>query len=267
MTGDRRRPGASRMMDYLLGDGHSLSIDRTLADELERAFPDIRTIVQWGRMFLRTAVDHLVGAGVRQFVKFGVDISTAGAAHAVAEAADPDCRVVYVDTDPIAVAHGRLSLAGNERAAVIQAELRDLDAVLGHPDTLRLLDPTRPVGLLVLDVLRFLPEAWDPPALLARYAARLAPGSHLVIAHLTSPDPTEETAALAGVMGASTDPIQARTRDEIVELFAGFELVGPGVAGVGAWVSDRALSPAEQAAATRFYVGIGRKPLPGKRIP
>lgn len=267
MTEDGRRPGASRMLDYLLGNGHSLSTDRRLAEELERAFPDIRTIVQWGRMFLRSAVTYLVGAEVRQFLKFGADIPTVGAAHAIAEAADPDCRVVYVDTDPIAVTHGRQSLAGNERAAVIQAELRDLDAVAAHPDARRLLDLTEPVGLLLPDVLRFLPESWDPPALLARCAARLAPGSHLVIAHLTTDHRPAETAALTEVMSASTEPVRARTRAEIVDLFTGFELVDPGVTGVGEWVSERALTPAEQAAATRFYVGVGRKPVPGKRMP
>ena len=252
---DSRLPGAARMADYLLGDAHSLAADRELADELERVVPNIRTTVQLGRMFLRAAVTYLVRAGVRQFLKYGTDVSMVGGVQAIAQAADPDCRVVYVDTDPIAVNQGRMSLAGNERAAVVQAELRDLDAAAG------LLDLTEPIGLLVIDVLRFLPESWDPPGVLARCAGRMVPGSHLAIAHLT----TAQTAALTRVMSASTDPVRPRTRAEIADLFTGFELVVPGVTGVEPWLRERALTPTEQAAATRFDVGIGHKPLPGKR--
>lgn len=258
---DGRLPGAGRMADYLLGDGHSLATDRRLAEELERVAPNIRTTVQLGRMFLRSAVTYLVRAGIRQFLKYGTDVSMVGGVQAIAQAADPECRVVYVDTDPISVNQGRISLAGNERAEVVQAELRDLDAVAEHPRAGRLLDLAQPIGLLVIDVLRFLPESWDPPAVLARCASRMVPGSHVAIAHLT----TAEAAALTEVMSASTDPVRPRNRAEIADLFTGFELVVPGVTGVGPWLRERALTPAEQAAATRFDVGIGHKPMPGKR--
>ena len=253
------------MLDYLLGNGHSLAADRKLADEVERAVPDVRTVVQLGRMFVRSAITQLVRTGVRQFLKYGSDVATFGGVHAMARAADPHCRVLYVDTDPIAVTHGRLTLADDERAAVILTAPLDPDAVAAHPETV--LDPDQPVGLLLVDVLRFLPEPWDPPAVLARFADRLAPGSHLVLAHLSSQPRAEEAAVLTKIMAGSTEPVRARTRTEIACLFTGFELVGPGVSNAGEWIGERELTPAEQAAATQFYVGVGCKPLPGKRRP
>jgi hypothetical protein len=262
---DGQRPVASRMSDYLLGNGHSLAIDRKLADELERAVPDIRLVVQLGRLFLRSAVTHMVRADVRQFVKFGSDLPTVGNAHTVAQAADGDCRVLYVDTDPIAVAHSRLSLAGDEQTAVVQADPDDPGALLALLEADQLIDLEEPVGLLLVDVLRFLPESWDPPDLIERCAKRFAPGSQVAIAHLNGQDRPAECAALIDVMRASRDPIQPRTYAEVVALFGGFELVGPGLTGVGQWYGERVLTDAEKAAATQFYVGIGRKPLPRKK--
>lgn len=252
------------MSDYLLGNGHSLAADRRLADELERAVPDIRQIVQLGRIFQRSAVIYMVRAKIRQFLKYGADIPTVGNVHTVAQAVDPACRVVSVDTDPIAVAHGRMLLGEHDRAAVVQAELRDLDAVAGHPETMPLLDLSLPVGLLLVDVLRFLPESWDPPSVLAHCAERFAPGSHVAVAHLTGHRRPDEATALAAVMSASHDPIRPRSHAEIVRLFNGFELIEPGVTDIVQWYRERALTPAEQAAASQFYVGIGRKPVPGE---
>lgn len=265
MIEDGQRPGANRISDYLLGNGHSLAIDRKLADELERAVPDIRLIVQLGRLFLRAAVTHMVRADVRQFVKFGSDLPTVGNAHTVAQATGGDCRVLYVDTDPIAVAHSRLSLAGDEQTAAVQVDPDDPGALLAHLEVDELIDLDAPVGLLLVDVLRFLPESWDPPDLIASCAKRFAPGSRLAIAYLNGQDRPVESAALIEVMRNSRDPIRPRTYAEVVELFGGFELVGPGLTEVGQWYGERALTEAEQVAATQFYVGIGHKPLPGKR--
>ena len=252
-------PCAARMTDYLLGNGHNLAPDRRLADELERAVPDIRTVVQLGRTFLRCAVLYLVEAGVRQFVKFGSGIPVAGSVHAIAGAADPACRVVYVDTDQIAVAHGQLLLKDDERAATVQADPRDLDELLRQPEARRLLDLLQPVGVLLGDVLAFLPRSWDPAVVIAGWADRFAPGSHLALAHLTADARPRETAALVAVMSRSRDPVRPRTRAEITGLFGRFKPVGPGVAGIDRWYRERELDPAEQAAATQFYVGIGRR--------
>jgi hypothetical protein len=265
MTEDGPRAGAGRMCDYLLGNGYSLAVDRDLADRLERAVPDIRTIVHLGQLFLRAVVTHLVRADVRQFLKYGSDLPAVGNVHSVAQAIDPECRVVYVDTEPLAVAHSRMLLARNERTAAVQVELCDLDALADHAETKRLLDLTMPVGLLLVDVLRFIPEPWDPPSVIARCADRLEPGSHLAVAHLTGHHRPVEAAALTGLMSVSHDPVRPRTHAEITALLRGFALVGPGVTDVGPWYPERALTPAEQAAASLFYVGIGRKPGPGEK--
>lgn len=264
---DTTLPGAARVCDYLLGNGHSLAVDRRLADRLGQVVPDIRTVVSLGTSFLRYAVLHLAKAGIRQFLKFGSDIPTVGNVHEIAAAVDPGCRVAYVDTDPIAVAQGQLMLAGNDRAAAVQVRRGDPAVLFDVPEVARLLDLAAPVGLLLVDVLRFLPESWDPPSVITRCANRFAPGSQLAIAHLTGDGRPAQTAALVDVMSDSRDPIRPRTRAEIVGLFTGFEPVGPGVTDVGRWYRERPLTPAEQVAAAQFYVGIGRKPLPRKGQP
>lgn len=258
--GESTVSSAARVLDYLLGDGRNFAADRRLAADLQHALPEIALAAQLSRTFMRRAVAHLVAAGVRQFLDLSVGTTAVGNVHEVAQAADPDCRVVYVHTDPIAVAHTGQLLAGTERVAVLQADPRDRGKILATCRDNGLLDLTEPIGLLMVTGLPLLPGSTNLVKMMAGYRRSVVPGSFLVISHLTSDRRPVETAAVVRVMSSTPEPVQPRTREEVVGLFAGFELVAPGVVDAGQWHAERPLDPAEKLAAALLHVGVGRRP-------
>ena len=166
---DVTKPSVARVYDYALGGVHSFAVDREFLRAVEAMLPDVRAVCRANRAFLHRAVRVLVEVGIRQFLDIGSGIPTAGNVHEIAQQAAPEARVVYVDIDPVAVAHSRLILAGNDRAAAIQEDLRHPEAIIGHPATQRLLDFDQPVGLILGVVLSVIPDEDDPHALVARY--------------------------------------------------------------------------------------------------
>lgn len=232
---DLTRPSAARMYDYLLGGGHNFDADRKLAARVSSAHPGCWDIARLNRAFLRRAVLELSAAGVRQFLDLGSGIPTVGNVHEIAQRADPEARVVYVDYDPVAIAHCELILERNDRAGVVQADLRDPEAVLGSRVTRELLDFDQPLGLLMVCVLHFVAPDADPVGLIGRYRDALAPGSYLALSHLTAESGAAEMDALVEVMRSSKNPIHPRSRAQITELFTGFELLAPGVVSIADW--------------------------------
>jgi hypothetical protein len=259
---DGTTPSAARMLDYLLGDGRNFAADRRLAEVLRRAVPDITVLVQVARSFMRRAVTHVAAAGVRQFLDLSIGTTAVGNVHEVARAVDPTCRVVYVHADPISVVHTKQLLAGVERTAVLHASPRDSGKIMAACRDGGLLDLAAPVGLLMVTGLGMLPGSTNMVKMMTRYRRSVVAGSHLVICHLTSDRRPAESATLVEVMKASQDPVQPRTRDEVVSLFSGFDLLPPGVVDPGHWHVERPLDPTEQAAAAMVHVGVGRKPKP-----
>lgn len=223
------------MYDYLLGGGHNFEADRKLAAKVSGAHPGCWDIARLNRSFLRRAVLELSAAGVRQFLDLGSGIPTVGNVHEIAQRADPEARVVYVDNDPVAVAHCELILEHNERAAVVHADVRDPHSILTSPITRELLDLDQPVGLLMVCVVHFVSPEADPVGLLERYREALAPGSYLALSHLTADSGAAEMDALVEVMRSSKDPIHPRSRAQIAELFTGFDLVEPGMVSIADW--------------------------------
>ncbi|WP_158890613.1 SAM-dependent methyltransferase [Amycolatopsis anabasis] len=244
-------PSAARMRDYLLGDGHNLEVDRHLADDLESVVPDIRRVCQLHRTFLRGAMLFLLRSGIRQFLDVGSSLPTVGNARQIALRADAGCRVVQVDRSAFQLGEG---------AVVIRAGVGDVEDVFTHPATERLLDPREPLGLLLDDVLHFIPDSGEPAAILIDYRRRLAPGSYLVLTHVTADHRPEQTDAWVKVMARSQNQLHPRTRAEVLRLLAGFDLEGPGVADLTEWITERRLDPVERSAATAVYGAIGRKP-------
>lgn len=232
---DVSRPSAARMYDYLLGGGHNFDADRRLAARVSGAHPGCWDIARLNRAFLRRAVLELSAAGVRQFLDLGSGIPTVGNVHEIAQGADPAARVVYVDHDPVAVAHCELILKDNDQADVVLADLRDPDSIMSSPTTRGLLDLDQPIGLLMVCAAHFIADDADPVGLLGRYREALAPGSYLALSHLTADSGATEMDALVEVMRGSKDPIHPRSRERIIELFTGFELVEPGVVGIAEW--------------------------------
>jgi hypothetical protein len=253
---DTSQPSMARMYDYALGGSHNFAADREAAERVLAANPDNRLGMYANRLFLRRAVQFLVRAGVTQFLDIGSGIPTVGNVHEVAQGANPACKVVYVDIDPVAVIHSNQILADNDRAMAIQEDVREPERILGHPDVRALVDFEAPVALLMLCILHFVPDEQDPAGLVARYRDRLAPGSYLAVSHVTS-DESEEQARAMNVYSQVMRQVNVRGRAQVMAMFDGFELVDPGLVFVSQWRPE----PGEDTGrALLYYSGVGRRP-------
>ena len=257
---DIERPSAARIYDYWLGGSHNFAVDREMARQVTAMVPDTALIMQANRAFLHRAVRYLVGVGIRQLLDLGSGIPTLGNVHEVAQRAAADARVVYVDIDAVAVAHSRQMLAGNELAVVIQEDLRRPEHILAHTDVRGLLDFDQPVALLLLAVMHFVPDSDDPAAILRRFADALAPGSYLALSHGTSDGISEHAAdRLVELFKRTPTPLVPRSRDAIEQLFAGFDLVEPGLVWSPLWRPEHPDEVGDHPEHSTGYVGVGRK--------
>jgi hypothetical protein len=245
------------MYDYYLGGSHNFAVDRELAGKVLEAWPDMPRAAQANRAFLRRAVRFLADQGVRQFLDIGSGIPTVGNVHEVAQAAAPDARVVYVDTDPVAVAHSRAILAGDDQTAVVQADGRDPATLLSHPTVTGLLDLRRPVGLLMVALLHFVLDEGDPRGILTGYADRIAPASWLVVSH-GSTDTAPGVAMMEKLYEQTSTPIQMRSRGELETLLTDVDLVEPGIAFLAAWRPDHPDDVAGDPSWASAYGAVGR---------
>ncbi|HEX9033001.1 MAG TPA: SAM-dependent methyltransferase [Streptosporangiaceae bacterium] len=252
------RPSVARLYDFFLGGHHNFAADRELARKMIEAEPNARYILRENRRFLGRAVSFLINAGVRQFIDLGSGIPTQENVHEIAQRGSADARVVYVDNDPVAVAHSRQILSGNSLATVIEADLRNPGAVLDHPDTTRLIDFSQPVGLLMIAVLHFVPDSDDPAGLVGTFAQRLASGSYLAISHATQEAAPSTAAQVQDLYKSSSAAAYTRTHAEIMRFFAGFEMVDPGLVYLPQWRPEGDLP--EHPERAWFYAGVGRKP-------
>ena len=173
---DTGRANAARVYDYLLGGSHNFLVDQDAGRAFTAVDPNARTFARANRAFLGRAVRFLAGTGIRQFLDIGSGIPTQGNVHEVAQQADPAARVVYADIDPVAIAHSKVILDGNDNAAVIDADLREPEKILDHEAVGRLIRPGEPTGLLLVAVLHFIADADDPWNLVARAAGRARAG-------------------------------------------------------------------------------------------
>jgi hypothetical protein len=257
---DTKRANIARVYDYWLGGTHNFLADPDAARAIAAVAPAAPLIGLANRAFLRRAVRFLAGAGVRQFLDIGSGIPTQGNVHEVAQQADPCARVVYVDIDPVAVAHSKAILGGNDNAAIVAGDLRAPGEILGHQQTRRLIDFDQPTGLLLVAILHFIADEQDPWQIVATLRDALAPGSYLVICHGTDDGMPRTARAVKEVYDRSvTSPLHLRSRAEIGRFFDGFELVEPGLVFIPEWRPD---APADVPADPRQYgnlVGVGRK--------
>jgi len=234
---DIDEPSLARIRDYWLGGAHHRAADRRLASRFVVCAPHLPYLVRTHRQFLRRAVRHLVGAGVRQFLDLGSGLPTAGNVHEVAQALDPHCRVVYVDNDPVVAAESRDLLAGAPGVGFVSADLREPGAVLGASTTRELLDFDRPLAVLMVDVLHFVPEADDPEGLITAYTGSAGSGSYLALSHTTSEDQgiNAGLAMFPQLYGDALPSFSFRSPMRIVDLVEGLELLPPGVVPVPLW--------------------------------
>ena len=255
---DIERPSVARMYDYYLGGSHNFAVDRSTAQAMIAVVPDAPLMAQANRAFLRRAVQFLVDAGIRQFLDIGSGIPTVGNVHEIAQCAAPESRVVYVDSDPVAVAHSHEILAGNDLTVVLQEDLRRPERILEHPEVRKLLDFEQPVAVMTVAVTHFIPDSDDPTGLLRTIRDALAAGSYLVLSQASDEGRSDlERQEAAKVYQRTDSPLSPRSRRQLTEFFDGFDLVEPGIVWVPQWRPDSTdgLDDAERAV---FMGGMGR---------
>ncbi|MFE2237879.1 SAM-dependent methyltransferase [Streptomyces virginiae] len=260
-------PSVSRIYDYYLGGSHNFEVDRQAARRAMEFMPGLPKIMQANRAFMRRAVRHAVAEGVTQFLDIGSGIPTFGNVHEIAQAASPGARVVYVDHDPVAVAHSHAVLLDDEHTGVVAADLGKPKEILAAPEVGRLLDFDKPVALLLVAVLHFLEDADRPYDAVAQLRDALAPGSLLILTHASYEGIplTEEVAGGAvGVYRDIRNPLVMRTGEQIAHFFEGFDMVEPGLVSMPDWRPDRSEDgedgeTPEDPYAFSGYGGVGRK--------
>jgi SAM-dependent methyltransferase len=260
---DTAKPHSARMYDYFLGGKDNFAADRVTAHKAMESWPAVRTAVRENRTFLGRAVRYLVAeAGIRQFLDIGTGLPSANNVHEVAQDLAPDCRVVYVDNDPIVLAHARalLTSAPEGRTAYIHADLHDPDKILGDPVTRDTLDFTRPIALMLVAILHFLPDADDPRRIIRALLDALPSGSYLVASHVTPEHDPDGVLGLERTYRAAGVPTQTRVVDDFADLaFTGLDLVDPGLTLVSEWRPD-STGPLPLASEVNWYGGVARKP-------
>lgn len=257
---DPGKASVARMYDAMLGGEHNFAIDREAVAAFTAIDPQVRTLARANRAFLQRAVRFLVDAGVRQFIDLGSGIPTQGNVHEVAQSAAPGSRVVYVDNDPVAVAHSEALLDGNPDATIVAADIRRPADVLSAPQVRDLIDFEQPVAVLMITILHFITAEEDPGGIVAAFRDALPPGSWLALTHATDDD-RPDTAAAVGQLyrDRATSPVTARSHAEIMALFDGFELVEPGLVHLPLWRPDPQERIPDDPRRYWVYAGVGRK--------
>jgi SAM-dependent methyltransferase len=237
---DINTPNAARVYDYALGGYHNFEVDRQFKDQAELMWPGIGLLAHANRSYLKRVVRYLIGAGVRQFLDIGSGIPTVANVHEVAQAADPEARVVYVDIDPVAVAHARHILTGNRYAGVTHADLRQPEQILSDPTINRLLDFAEPVAILAIAVLHFIPDDDDPAGAIARLTDAVVAGSYLAISHGTFTDDAlrEQQEGVRKLYDRTPTSVTFRTVAQVQQFFAGWQIQPPGTVAITDWHPD-----------------------------
>ncbi|MBK3562938.1 SAM-dependent methyltransferase [Streptomyces sp. MBT62] len=253
-------PSVSRIYDYYLGGSHNFEVDREAARKAMEFLPGLPKIMQANRAFMRRAVRFAAAEGITQFLDIGSGIPTFGNVHEVAQEASPGAHVMYVDHDPVAVAHSQAVLAGNEAAGVVAADLRKPQEILASAEVQRLIDVNRPVALLLVAILHFVEDVDDPYGAVAQLRDALAPGSLLILTHASYegiPLPPERAEGAVDVYKDIRNPLIMRSRDEIARFFEGYDMVEPGLVPMPDWRPDTAPEDEDPYSFSGF-AGVGR---------
>jgi S-adenosyl methyltransferase len=254
-------PNPARMYDYYLGGHHNMAIDRAAADRAIAIYPGFPLVMRVNRAFLRRAIRFVVEQGVERLLDIGSGIPTVGNVHQVAQGINPDAQAVYVDVDPVVVAHSTAMLADNARARIIVGDLRQPEVILGEPVVRNLLGSGEPVALILAFVLHFIVDDEQARHVVRMLRDALPSGSYVVISHGTVEHlPPAILDKLVRLYSTTSQPIRIRSRAEIEEFFEGLELVEPGIVYVPLWrpeePGDLLLDRPEESSG---FAGVARK--------
>jgi hypothetical protein len=255
---DVSTPSPARMYDYFLGGENNFPVDREAGTQIKAALGDVLTddVVWENRRFLQRAVRFLAEAGIDQFLDLGAGLPTQGNVHEIAQEVNPDARVVYVDNDPLVRAHGHTLLAADDATTVITADMREPGSILADPELARLIDFSRPVGVLFVAVFHFIRDTEDPAGIVTTFRERLVPGSYVALTHLTTDGPpAEEIDQAVEIYKRATSPLVFRPRRRIEAFFDGLDIVEPGLVRPGQWHPELG----DDGPTTEWlYAGVGR---------
>jgi S-adenosyl methyltransferase len=263
-----QEPNVARMYDYMLGGKDNFPADREAVRRTFEALGEdvVRGTVLQNRRFLGRAVRYLGRElGIRQFLDIGTGLPSMNSVHEVARAADegragPDSRVVYVDNDPVVIAHARDMLHCVEGAAIVNHDLRDPGGIIGDSRVRSMLRFDEPIAVLLVAILHFLADADDPGRIVAALMAAVPPGSCLVISHLSA-DHYERAANAAAVYEKASSGLYLRTREAVADLFGGLPLLPPGeLVWSSQWRPDADTPPVDSPGGASLWCGIARKP-------
>lgn len=256
---DLDRPNAARVYDYYLGGSHNFAADREMARQAVKLWPDLPLIMRANRAFLRRAVQYLAEQGFTRFLDIGSGIPTFGAVHEIARDIQPQSRVVYVDKDPVAVAHSRLLLQDDELSQVVHADLTDPADLLSRPEVVELLAPGEPVAVLLVAVLHFVTDEQDPEGIVRVLREALPPGSALALCHASLDGRPDQADAHQDLYQKTPTPLTMRSMERIAGLFDGFELVEPGVVYLPQWRPEQHAAVGPHPERMVGVVGVGRR--------
>lgn len=262
---DVGRPNIARVYDCFLGGTDNFAVDREVATQALSLMPDAPRVALDNRAFLRRVVRHLAGpTGIRQFLDIGSGLPTQWNVHQAAQEVTPHARVVYVDNDPMVVAHTRALLAGNENTTIITADLRRPDGILTHPTVEEFFDFTRPVGLLLFAIVHHLNDQEDPARSVAHLRDALPAGSYLALSHFRNPGPAHPRAASYAALGEKflTERLGTgrwRTQQEILAYFGDLELIDPGLVPLPEWRPDSGIGHYRALTYQNCVGGVARK--------
>jgi S-adenosyl methyltransferase len=239
---DTRTASIARVYDYMLGGTDNYEIDRRVADMGEDMMPGSYALTRNNRRYLERVVRYLAGeCGIRQFIDNGSGLPTQNNVHQIAQQVAPGSKVVYIEIDPVVLAHGRVRglLPENDSTAFIEGDASDVEHVLSHPDTRRLIDFGEPVAVLYFSFLHCIPDSRGPRGIVRQMTGHLAPGSYVAISHLTSDDPqTREKLTRFTLEATGGHWGRVRSREEVAGFFGGLEVVPPGLVKVNEWHPD-----------------------------
>jgi hypothetical protein len=260
---DTTKPHPARMYDYFLGGKNNFAVDRETAEKALESWGTVRTAARENRAFLGRAVRYLVAeAGIRQFLDIGTGLPSANNVHEVAQDVAPSCRVVYVDNDPIVLAHARALLTSKPegKTAYIHADFTEPRKILGDQATRETLDFTKPVALMLVAILHFVPDEAEPRRTIQTLLDALPPGSYLVASHATDEHDPDMLAGAGRAYQERGLTGQIRTSEEFADLaFRGLEMVDPGIVLVSEW-RPQGVGPRPMASEVNTYGGVARKP-------
>lgn len=272
---DIERPNAARMHDFFLGGAHNFAVDRHAARAAIAAAPYIRETARASRGFLRRAVRYALGEGVRQFLDLGSGFPLHGSVHQIVHTVHAAAPVVYVDVDLVAVTLAHRLVDGNPAVGVVHADIRDMQAIVNHPQTRRLIDFTQPVCVLLVGVVEFIPGDLTHPMNLLHNT--LSAGSQLVVAYAIDPGPgyAAQSDAVRRIYAQTPTPLSYRTADDIAGLLTGLDLIPPhdesgrhdqsqrpGMVAINKWRPDPLADDTPAVPLTGLLAGVARKPLP-----